>query len=346
MPMTLSDLVASTKDPLMPGVINSILDDEAEGGGNLLRLMPYETVDSLAPVFTKINSEGPSTGVGYRAINSTFPEGTVALFQESVNLGEIGGDIQIDRTLLKVANRSSIKGASPEAVQTDAKAKLINRTANDAMVNGDRSVNPNGWNGIRKLVDSQQVLNITSIDATATNGIAVGPTSTSTTRNQFLRALDRLARMVGAGNKQNVRFLFNEPAMWALDWACRENNYLNQNQDQFGREITTYKGITIMNPGAKNAVETYADAYSDTNAVLPNSRTFGNSSDCCEIFAVRVGDVNNGICIVQLDPLQTEVVTEHMEAGPAKLIRLSWDLGLWRPKKVNIAVLKGIRANT
>jgi hypothetical protein len=113
MPMTMADLVASTKDPLMPGVINSLLDDEAEGGGNMLRLMPYETVDSLAPIFTKINSEGPTSGVGYRALNSTFPEGTVALFQESVNLGEIGGDIQIDRTLLKVANRSAPSRARP-----------------------------------------------------------------------------------------------------------------------------------------------------------------------------------------------------------------------------------------
>jgi hypothetical protein len=214
------------------------------------------------------------------------------------------------------------------------------------MVNGNRSVNPNGWNGMRQLVDSNQVLNITDIDATATGGIAVGPTATATTQKQFLRALDRLARMVGAGDKSKVRFLFNEQAMWALDWACRENNYLNQNQDQMGREVTSYKGITIMNPGSKNAVETYNEATNSTNAILPNSRTFGANTDACEIYAVRVGDVNNGLCIVQLDPLQTEIVTDHMEASPAKLIRLSWTLGLWRPKKVNIAVLKGVRANT
>jgi hypothetical protein len=342
MAMTLADYAATSKDPLVPGVINAILDDNEEGGGNILNYLPVKDVKVLTPTFTKMTSEGSSSTIGFRAINSAYAEGTMTLTQEAVNLGDIGGDIQIDRVFLQADNY--VEGASPEVLQIKAKSALINRKVNDTVVNGDRASDPNGFNGLRKWVDSNMVLNITDLDSTATNGIAVGPTATATTQNTFLRALDRLVDYVGNG--ANACLLMNHHAQWALDWACRERSYLKITEDQYGRKITTYKGLPIMNAGIKNAVETFPESIGTTNAVLPNSRTFGTSTDCCEVFALRKGVDDSGIHLLQFRPLTTEVVTEHMQQGPAKLIRMSWILGLWRPKKSAIAVLKGVRANT
>jgi len=343
MAMTLADYAASTKEQLQAGVINAMLDDGAAAGGTLLRYMPIGDMASLTAIVTKVNNEGTSTGVGFRAIGEGFPEGTVSLYQESFNVASVGGDVLID--LAYEDDPSYIEGASPEVLQVEYKTLLINRTVNNLIINGDRATDSRFFNGARKYQDAGSVLLVTDVNATKANGLDIGSGFTTPDGKDFLSGVDRVLDYVGGG--ENVILVMNWHMKWGLYRACRDNGFFQTTKDAFDRKIDTYRGVPIVNPGAKTAVETLGGANGALNnnqMVLPNNFTFGITTTCSEIYAMRLG-VDNGCALYQKrGGLKVRTVQKEMEAAPQKLIRIDWYPVFYPKKKSSIAVFRGVKA--
>jgi hypothetical protein len=334
---TLLDFLVKSKDPLEQGVAKAIIDDDS-GGMGVLGWLPVGSTDTLNPIVTKYNTEGASF-VGFRTLYGSYSEGSVQPYQESFQVADFGSDILIDRVLMKVKNY--ISGADPVSFNTKLRVAAMNRFLNDKVVNGDVNQDPKSFNGIRRQTDSNQVVNVTDFGS-YTNGLLIGKSTDSTKQKHLFRALDRLVDYVPGNNKDKAIFM-NKHVQWWLDAAAREAGFFKVTEDAFGRTISSYKGITIITPGAKLPSEVVPTAVSDSYAVLPNNYTYGTDAYCTEIYCVRRG-IDDGAAIYQLSPLAVETVTEHAQQAPLKIVRLSWIAGFYNRQKSAIAVLKGVDA--
>lgn len=336
MPMTMADYAASSTEPLQKGIVSSILKDAQNGGGNLLDALPIGTLDTLTAIFTKVNTEGPSTGVGTRPIGGTYPEGSMALFQEAVAVSNYGGRVVIDEAFLLAKNY--VEGADPKTLQVKYKTALINRTVNNACMNGDKSIDPFGMNGAKKWVDANQIVQATDANASYNNGLVVK--TSATTRQDFLNLLDYLIEAVGGPENPNVCLIMNNQAKRKLRESVRSLNQFAITKDQYGRIVTEYQGVRILNPGSKTAQEVLALATNNTNSVIPNNFSFGSDNTCTEIWAWRLG-VEDGIALWNLRPLTTRVI-ERLEAAPAMVVEMGWYPVLYPRIKNCIAKLVGV----
>lgn len=340
MAMSLADYAATTKDDLQAGVINAILDDGADGGsgggGNILRAMPVGTMSGLTASFLKVNSEGSSAGVGTRAIGGAYPEGSVSLYRESVTAANYGGRIIIDEAFELGGNY--VEGAEPSVIQVQQKAKLLNRLVNNDIVNGDKGVTPNGLIGWKKWVTSKQTYLVTDFNSSYTNGLTVS--TSNTTRQDFLDILDRFLSFVGGPDNPDVKLVANWYVKKRISESVRRLNQFAITKDQYGRVVTSYQGVEILDPGAKTAVTNLRDAITNANMVIPNNFSFGTDNTCTQIWAVRMG-VDRGVALYNVRPLTTTVIP-RLEAAPAKAIELGWYPVQYPKVEDCIAVLNGV----
>lgn len=84
----------------------------------------------------------------FRAINAEYTPGEVTTQQYTVNLKPLGGSFQVDRVLAKVGPSAS--GAI--AIQMQDKIEATKRKFGDAVINGDTTVDANGFDGLSKAL--------------------------------------------------------------------------------------------------------------------------------------------------------------------------------------------------
>lgn len=339
--MTLLDYGATQKDPLIQAFINAMMDDNSPGGGmGLLSELPVEDMGSLGEVISRIKDEGtplPST----RPIGGTYSSGVVTTTTESVNVGNYGQDVMIDLAFLKKTGNYK-NGMSPEELQTKYLSSRMNRKVNNDVMNGNKAVDPNSFNGIRYFCDTTQVIDPSAGDLPTTyaNGINVWSSGTQATRKDFLTGLDYLIDLVG---QQNATLVMNNQAKRCIYVACRDNGFFKTTADAYDRKVETYRDVPIINPGAKNAVLTLKSAINNTNSILPNNLTFGSANNSCEIYVIRKGS-GDGCVLKQYSPLDVRTVANEMTEGPAKLIRADWYLTFYRYKESAIGKFTGVIA--
>jgi hypothetical protein len=339
MPQSILHLAMASKSRTQAGLINALWKTGVGAGSEMVTMLPVRKVKTLSPIFNKMNTEGSLSTINFRPIGGAFNEGTVSIYQESANIANVGGDIVIDETF---KFDDYVEGAKPEVMNVKAKMALIKRYMNDQGINGDMGVNPYGYTGLRNLVTTNQILNATDLNSGYNNGLTVS--TSATTQGDFLTLLDWLIEMV-EGEAGKKALLMNNAAKRQLRRAVRDKGLYAQNQDAYQRTIESYYGVPILNPGSKTGVEEYNLAVNSTNAVLPNSRSYGTSNVACEIFCIRM-DEEDGVTWLQPEggDLRVRTVTEEAEAGPYKVIRMSWYLSLGVLTKNAVAELKGIVA--
>jgi hypothetical protein len=339
MPQSILHLAMASKSRTQSGIINALWKSGVGAGGEMLTMLPVKITKTLSPIFNKINNEGSLNTINFRPIGGAFNEGTVSIYQESTDIANVGGDIVIDEAF---KFDEYVEGAKPEVLNVKQKTALIKRYMNDQSINGDKGINPYGYTGLRNLVTTNQTLNATDINSGYNNGLTVS--TSATTQGDYLSLLDWLIEMV-EGDTTKKALIMNNNAKRQLRKAARDKALYNQSQDAYQRTIDSYYGVPILNPGAKNGVEEYVLANNSTNAVLPNSRSYGSSNVATEIFCIR-RDEEDGVTWLQPTggDLKVRTVTEEAEAAPYKLIRLSWYLSLGVLSKNAAAMLKGVVA--
>lgn len=339
MPQSILHLAMASKSRTQAGLINALWKTGVGAGQEMVTMLPVRTTKTLSPIFNKINNEGALSSINFRPIGGAFNEGTVSIYQESTDIANVGGDIVIDEAF---KFDDYVEGAKPEVLNVKQKMALIKRYMNDQSINGDTGTNPYGFTGLRNVVTTNQTLNATDINSGYNNGLTVS--TSTTTQGDFLTLLDWLIEMV-EGDASKKALLMNNNAKRQLRKAARDKALYNQQKDQYERTIDSYYGVPILNPGSKNAVEEYVLANNSTNAVLPNSRSYGSSNAACEIFCIRM-DEDDGVTWLQPGGggLNVRTVTEEAENAPYKLIRMSWYLSLAVLSKNALAMLKGVVA--
>ncbi|RYX86617.1 hypothetical protein EON83_00095 [bacterium] len=310
MPLTLADAAKLSDNQLVKGVIETFVKESV-----ILDRIPLMPIEGNALAY---NEEGTLPGIAFRAVNGSYTESAGAVNDKSEKLFIMGGDVDVDKFIVKT--RGNIN--DQRAIQTTMKVKALTYQFQNAFFNGDTDTDPLQFNGLKKRLINNQLI------TTGTNGLGI-----ITGGHDFLDQLDNLFAAVKGGKpdalymnafvKARLRSLARRLAGW--------HTYL---EIETGKMIDSYNGVPILDPG-ENA---------DGSLVLPQTETQGTSNDCSSIYAVRFGEseadaavtglTNGGVMVDDLGELETK---------PAYRTRIELYAGLALFGGKGAARLRGVR---
>ena len=240
------------------------------------------------------NLEGALPGVAFRGINEGFTESTGVINPQTESLKIAGGDLDVDNHILRT--RGPQVRSAHEALKIKAMARYLNRI----FVDGDATANPREFDGLNaRLVGSQKILS--------------GSGGAALTQDK----LDDLLRQVPGANA----ILAGDGGHQLLTKLLRNDSQVSTGVDAFGRQVTLYAGVPILNVGK-----------SESNGhILDFDEDPGDSvADTCSIYAVRFGSAE---AEADLFGIQTEAGMDvrdlgELDAKPAMRTRIEWDISI------------------
>lgn len=273
-------------------VRSAVIEMFAENA-DLLRVMPFEDIPGGAYSYSK---EGSLPGVAFRGFNESYTESTGVINPETEVLRIIGGDIDVDKALIKT------RGAG---IRTTHEAMKIKRIALDVMakmITGDSEVDPREYDGLRKRINGNQL-----IPANLTAPTANSPLS--------LEALDSAIDEVDGAN-----YLLMSKAMRnKLSVAARSTTVggdLQWDKDDFGRRVAMYNDIPILiadyDGGGQRII--------DFNEAGPAGGTTSTSIYVLNIGEGMVQGIQNGV-------MDVEDLGE-IDEKPVLRTRIEWIVGM------------------
>lgn len=203
-------------------LLDSLIFDDAVSPGTGGSTLTYGYTRLLTPATA-----------GFRAINSEYAAQEAKRKKESVDLKIFGGSFQVDRVL---ANSS---GAVDEIdFQLKEKIKAASNLFHYTVINGDSSSEENAFDGLDKaLVGTDTEINKDSyIDLSSSVAL-------DTNYKEFLDLLD--AFLSELSGKPSM-LMGNSKLMTKIRSVARRAGYLTQTEDAFGRKVSAYDGIPLL----------------------------------------------------------------------------------------------------
>ncbi|MFT3661988.1 MAG: hypothetical protein QM809_11460 [Gordonia sp. (in: high G+C Gram-positive bacteria)] len=234
--------------------------------------------------------EAALPGVEFRGVNEAYNESTGAFNEASERLVILGGDSDVDRFIQQT--RSNLHNQRAE--QDKLKVKAMSFKFSDHFFNGDTAVDPKGFDGLRKRLVGNQVL-----DA-ATNGAPILGNGTTDTHAFF----DKMDELAAACPGVNVFYANRQVRSKIISAGRRIGGVDIVKEDMTGKRVAMWQGIPVLDPG---------DSLLGTQ-ILPQTETVGSSSATSSIYAVRFGGsdgdqavtglTNGGVMVDDLGQLQ------------------------------------------
>lgn len=221
MAVTLAQAAAVEPDPVRRGAIETM-----HAVSNVFDRLPIEAITGNAYSY---DVDGVLPGTGFRTVNEAYIESTGTINQQTESLVILGGDADVDRFLEATmgASRGSLMAQQVKMKLTSAHGTFV-----DAMFNGDVSVNPKGFDGLRKRLVNEQVLT----------------SSVAATSSAFLGELDDLFGQVHGGAPDVV--YANQKVISKLKSLGRTvggADYINS--EITGKREFTWNGVPFLDPG-------------------------------------------------------------------------------------------------
>lgn len=301
MAVTLPEAAKLSQTKLQKGVIETFVQESA-----VLDRLPLMGINGNAFAY---NREGSLPGVAFRGVNEAYTESTGTFQQATETLSILGGDADVDRFIQQT--RSDLN--DQRATQTRMKVKAASYFYQDNFFNGDIAVEPKGFDGLRKRLVNDQV-----IDA-GTNGAPIVGNGTTDAQDYF-DLLDALLASVPGANASNSAFYSNAGGVAKTKSAGRRLGGTELvKEDMTGKRILTWSGIPFLDAGSNAAGV----------PILGQNETLGTATDSSSIYLVKFGDdesdqgvtglTNGGIMVDDLGMLQEK---------PAYRVRIEFYCGL------------------
>lgn len=235
MPITLAEAKVGMADKVDQFVI-----DEFRRSSLLLDTLTFD--DSVSPgtggstmTYGYIKLLTPATA-GFRAINTEYTPQEAKREKASADLKIFGGSAQVDRVIQTTSGavnemdfqlREKVKGAT----------NLFHYTA----INGDAVQNGDEFDGLDVM-----------LTGSSTEYNTTGPLDISTSAAldaNYKTLLDMLDEFLSEFDGNPGMLMGNAKLMTKLRSAARRAGYLTQREDAFGRPVTAYNGIPLVDLG-------------------------------------------------------------------------------------------------
>lgn len=249
--------------------------------------LPFENIEGNAYAYDK---DKVLPGTAFRTVNEAYVESTGVINQDTENLVILGGDADVDRFIERTMGSS--RGVLV-ADQVRMKLESAQSTYVDAMFNGDTTVNPKGFDGLRKRLVGGQVLDATA--AANTEG--------------FLDDLDSLFAAIDGGPDVVYAPADLLGRLKSLGRKVGGSEYILS--EMTGKREFTWNGVSFIDPGS----------HWSGRKILPNG-----SGD---VYALKLasGFGQVGVMGIQNGPLDCYPLGELQEK-PAYRVRIDYYPGL------------------
>ena len=172
MAVTLAQAAALEPSPLRRGTMQMFSQVST-----VFDRLPLESINGAAYAYSK---DKVLPGTAFRTVNEAYVESTGLVNQDTESLVILGGEAHVDTFIERTMD------STPElllAGQTRMKVESLQATFVDSMFNGDTTVDPKGFDGLRKRLVGAQVID----------------SSAPTNSEGFLDELDELFGQVQGG---------------------------------------------------------------------------------------------------------------------------------------------------
>jgi hypothetical protein len=287
--------------------------DEFRKSSDILDRMTFDNVvsptggDTLTYGYRRLVTE---RSAAFRTLNSEYTPAEVATQRYTVDLVPLGGSFQVDRVIARVG--PAVSGAVTLNMQQLIKASRAKFA--DAVINGDTATETNGFNGLSKILTGSSTeylplnngVSVGYVDWTTINDKATA-LAAQTHIDNWLSAMDDRPDVI-YGNRKTLN-LFKRIAAWT--------DQIDKTTDAFGRPITAYNGIPLVDLGAKAGSNT--DVIGLVSRDADGAGAGGNIANLGDLYAVRYGlDGFHGASVGGGAPLLYTALPDFSTAGAVK----------------------------
>jgi hypothetical protein len=255
---------------------------------DILRVIPF--MDIPGGAYTYIQ-EGQLPGVAFRGINESYTTSTGVINPEVERLRIIGGDLDVDRALLKT------HGAGIRTSQEKMKVKALSLYLAGKVINGDSEADPREFDGLRKRITGSMLFPAGS----ATGGDALS-----------LAILDDAIDAVEGANY----LVMSKKMRNRLSQAAKDpdvTGYVVWDKDEFGVRTAYYNDLPIL----VTDYDDRGDQVIDFNEANPG----GGSAVGTSIYVLNIGD--DGVVGIQNGIMEVRDLGE-MNDAPVLRTRIEW----------------------
>jgi hypothetical protein len=255
-----------------------------------LNVLPFEDIPGGSLTY---NIEGEMPGVSFRGFNEGYSESTGVINPATERLYIAGGDLDVDKALIKT------RGYAIRGSEEAAKVKALAMHISDRLVNGDSESNPREFDGIRKRIVGSQLFTATG---TNTNGAL------------SLEVLDAAIDLVDSP----TAIVLSKALRRKLTKAARGNvgGDIAYQTDSWGRQVATYNDLPLV----------IVD-YNEKGQRVIDYNESGPSGDsvCQSIYVLSLG--TNRVMGLQNGTIEVSDLGE-LQALPVFRTRVEWLVGM------------------
>lgn len=287
MALTLVEAAKRATNPIQSAVIEMYAR-----ASDVLRVLPLTTIGGNA---LRYNREETLPGIGFRGVNEAYEESTGILNPVTEPLVIAGGDLDVDKFIVRTM------GESQRSVQEAMKVKALALAWTKQFIKGDADSDPRGYDGLQVRLTSNQLMYAGTTDG----GDALS-----------LKKLDELIDRV-----ENPTHLIMSKGMRRLLTAAARlytvGGFISYELDAFGRQVTKYNDLPILDAGTDDT-GTDILAFDETGST--GSTAKGTSIYCVSLGDGMLGGIQNG------DMMVTDL--GEMEEKPCYRTRVEWYAGI------------------
>lgn len=300
MAITLAQAKLNTMDDIQIGVI-----DEFRKSSYLLDNLQFDQAvtpgtngGTLTYGYTRLLTE---RGAAFRALNSEYTAEEAQKERKTTELKVFGGKFDIDRIVAET-------GGLVDEVQFQMGQLIKSSRAlfHDTAINGDSATNSSAFDGIDVAV--------TGSSTESNTGGYIDLSSTSSLDSNYKEFLDEFENWLADLDEKPSMIAGNSKMITRLKQVARRSDYLTQSEDAFGRSVSAYDGIRLIDLGAKPAstnpiVDIYSKSFDGGTTTI---------TGLTDLYAVRFGmDAFHGVSLAGRDLVKT-YLPELNTAGAVK----------------------------
>lgn len=259
--------------------IRSAIIELYAGSSDVLRVLPF---DNIAGNALRYNREANLPGVGFRGVNEAFSSSTGVLNPMVEPLVIAGGDLDVDRFIIKTM------GANIRSRHEAMKVRALALAWTRKFIKGDSTTDPREFDGLQARVTGNQLI---PAGATA-NG-------TPLSLSKLDEAIDQTLNP--------THILLNKALKRRITGAARAGlgGDVQVTMDEFGRRVESYNGLPLLT----------VDLDNDGVSILPfNEAATSGTATATSLYVMSItedgltGIQNGGIDVRDLGELQTAPV--------------------------------------
>ncbi len=260
---------------------------------DILAALPFEDIPGGSLSY---NQEQALPGVAFRGVNEAYSESVGVINPVTEVLTISGGDMDVDRSLIKT------RGPGIRAVHESVKVKALAQQWHLKFIKGDSSSAPKEYDGLQSRLTGNQV-----VSAGGTSG---GDPLSLAKLDEMIDAVDDPTHLI------MTKAMRRKFAVAQRDRTI--GGYVTFGQDQFGQQVTRYNDLPILIADAN-------DIASSNAALGFNEAGTGGGTTATSIYCVSMregmltGIQNGGIEVMDLG---------QQDSKPVMRTRIEWLSGI------------------